>query len=82
MLPLEADVDDLRPEVGSPGRYRLDPIDDTNKPIQNAPAGYVMVHELAVANAAPSNALAPVAPLPSAATGAGATSAAGAGEMW
>ena len=51
VLPLEADVDDLRAEVGSPGRYRVDPVDETNKPIANAPAGYVMVHELAAAPA-------------------------------
>ena len=40
VLPLEADVDDLRAEVGSPGRYRVDPVDETNKPIANTPAGY------------------------------------------
>lgn len=51
VLPLEADVDDLRGEVSAPGRYRLDPVDDENKPIANAPAGYVMVHELAPAPA-------------------------------
>jgi hypothetical protein len=66
VLPLEADVDDLRAEVGTPGRYRLDPIDDTNKPIANAPAGYVYVHD--IAPAAPSAAgaiVTPLAPLPS-----------------
>ncbi len=64
VLPLEADVDDLRAEVGVPGRYRLDPIDDTSKPIANASAGYVMVHELAVA--APVSSSTALAPLPSA----------------
>ncbi|MEJ7598510.1 MAG: hypothetical protein WKG01_11420 [Kofleriaceae bacterium] len=49
VLPLEADLDDLRAEVGTPGRYRLDPVDESNKPIQNAPVGYVFVHELAPA---------------------------------
>ena len=64
VLPLEADVDDLRAEVGSPGRYRLDPVDETSKPIANAPAGYVMVHELAAAPAAAPASVVPLAPLP------------------
>ena len=66
VLPLEADVDDLRAEVSTPGRYRLDPVDDGNKPIPNAPAGYVMVHELAAAVPVASNAVTALAPLPSA----------------
>ena len=45
-LPIEADLDDVRQETGSPGRYRLDPIDDTRKPILNAPAGYVVIHDV------------------------------------
>jgi hypothetical protein len=70
VLPLEADVDDLRAEVGTAGRYRLDPIDDQNKPIANASAGYVMVHELAQAPAATVNSATTyvptvLAPLPS-----------------
>ena len=44
VLPLEADVDDVRGEVGTAGRYRFDPIDDANRPIEGAPAGYVFVH--------------------------------------
>src|SRR5262245_39366839 len=54
MLPLEADVDDLRAEVTSSGRYRLDPLDESNKPIEGAPAAYVYVHDLAPAPLAPS----------------------------
>jgi hypothetical protein len=47
VLPLEADIDDVRAEVGgSSGRYRFDPIDSANKPIEGAPAGYVFVHDL------------------------------------
>jgi len=67
VLPLEADIDDLRAEVGTVGRYRLDPIDDTNKPIANAPAGYVFVHDTAHATASHTTAAAalPLAPLPS-----------------
>jgi hypothetical protein len=45
-LPIEADLDDVRQETGAPGRYRLDPIDDTRKPILNAPAGYVVIHDV------------------------------------
>jgi hypothetical protein len=45
VLPLEADIDDVRAEVTGTGRYRLDPVDDTNKPIEGAPAGYVYVHD-------------------------------------
>jgi hypothetical protein len=45
VLPIEADLDDVRAETGVPGRYRLDPVDESNRPIANAPAGYVYVHE-------------------------------------
>jgi len=66
VLPLEADMDDLRAEVTSPGRYRVDPIDENNKPIEGAPAGYVFVHELAQAapvatTSGPTMTLAPLA---------------------
>jgi hypothetical protein len=44
VLPISADLDDLRAEVGTPGRYRLDPVDETHKPIAGASAGYVFVH--------------------------------------
>ncbi|MEJ7597426.1 MAG: hypothetical protein WKG01_05910 [Kofleriaceae bacterium] len=44
MLPIEADVDDLRREVGTAGRYRVDPVEG-HRPIQSAPAGYVFVHD-------------------------------------
>lgn len=44
MLGLEADLDELRAEVSAPGRYRLDPIDDAQKAIAGAPAGYVYIH--------------------------------------
>lgn len=66
VLPLEADVDDVRAEVSGPGRYRFDPVDDSNKPIEGASAGYVFIHEtgapqLAVASAAPSTSVLPPA---------------------
>lgn len=44
VLPIEAAVDDLRNAVGTPGRYRVDPVDG-HRPIPNAPAGYVFVHD-------------------------------------
>ncbi|HEY1811002.1 MAG TPA: hypothetical protein VGG74_01510 [Kofleriaceae bacterium] len=44
VLPIEADLDDVRQETGAPGRYRLDPIDEGNRPIAGASAGYVYVH--------------------------------------
>lgn len=66
VLPLEADVDDLRAEVNTPGRYRLDPIDDENKTIAGAPAGYVMVHELAPVAPSAAAQSAPLPPLPDA----------------
>jgi hypothetical protein len=44
VLPIEADLDDVRNEVGAPGRYRLDPVDESNRPINGASAGYVFVH--------------------------------------
>jgi hypothetical protein len=45
ILPLEADLDDVRSETGLPGRYRLDPVDEGNRPIPSASAGYVYVHD-------------------------------------
>lgn len=44
VLPVDAELDDLRREVGTPGRYRLDPVDQGNRPIPAAPAGYVFIH--------------------------------------
>lgn len=45
VLPLEADIEDVRREVGgTPGRYRLDPVDENHRPLHDVPAGYVYVH--------------------------------------
>lgn len=44
VLPIDADLDDLRAEAGTAGRYRLDPVDESHKPIAGASAGYVFVH--------------------------------------
>lgn len=38
MLPIDADMDDLRREARAEGRYRLDPIDVDNRAIASAPA--------------------------------------------
>ena len=40
---IEADIDELREAVGSAGRYRLDPINDDGKCVENVPAAYVQV---------------------------------------
>ena len=45
VLPIDAEVDDLRHEANAPGRYRLDPVADNNKPIEDAIAAYVFIHE-------------------------------------
>src|SRR3569623_516695 len=65
--PREADVDDLRAEVTSSGRYRVDAIDENQRPIEGAQAGYVYVHELSrpVEPAAPVVQANNLAPLPS-----------------
>ena len=40
---IEADIDDLREAVGSTGKYRLDPINDDGKCVENVPPAYVQV---------------------------------------
>src|SRR4051794_8643481 len=45
-LPLDAQVDDLRREARVDGRYRLDPVDDGNRPVPNAQSAYVCVHPI------------------------------------
>jgi len=55
ILPIEAEIEDVRAEVDAAGRYRVDPVDETNKPIEGAPAGYVFVHGQGAATAAPTS---------------------------
>jgi hypothetical protein len=43
ILPIDADIDDLRRAARSEGRFRLDPVDEHNRMIANASAGYVCV---------------------------------------
>jgi hypothetical protein len=45
ILPIDADMDDLRREVRTEGRYRLDPIDEHNRPIAGCPGGLLCIHE-------------------------------------
>jgi hypothetical protein len=42
---LDAELDDLKKEGLSAGRYRLDPVDERLRAIADAPAAYVYVHE-------------------------------------
>jgi hypothetical protein len=44
VLPISAQMEELRAEVDSTGRYRLDLVDVDNKPIVGAPSGYVQVN--------------------------------------
>src|SRR5436190_578038 len=45
-LPMDADIEDLRREARGDGRYRLDPVDEHNRPVPSAPSGYVCVHPI------------------------------------
>ena len=44
VLPIDADMADLRREARTEGRYRLDLVDDHNRVIPNTPAAYVCIH--------------------------------------
>lgn len=58
VLPISAEIADLRAEVDSTGRYRLDLVDQNNKAIEGAPSGYVQINfetqAVASANETPS----------------------------
>ncbi|MCX5747977.1 MAG: hypothetical protein NT062_36410 [Proteobacteria bacterium] len=43
IVPAEAGLEELRQVVGTPGRYRLDAIDDRARTIEDLPASYVIV---------------------------------------
>src|SRR5262249_31331306 len=43
-LAMDADLEDLRHEARGEGRYRLDPVDEHNRPLPGAQASYVCVH--------------------------------------
>jgi hypothetical protein len=55
VLPIGAEIDDLRAEVDVAGRYRLDLVDQTNKAIENAQPGYVQVNLDAPTTASPAS---------------------------
>ncbi len=42
-IDIDADIDELREAVGVNGKYRLDPINDDGKCVENVPAAYVHV---------------------------------------
>jgi hypothetical protein len=42
----DATIEELRAEVVEPGKYRLDPLDEEQRPIPDATPAYVMVHEM------------------------------------
>jgi len=44
VLPIDADMADLRREARTEGRYRLDLVDDHNRGIPNTSAAYVCIH--------------------------------------
>src|SRR5580698_1780570 len=44
VLPISAQMEELRAEVDTTGRYRLDLVDADNKPIVAAPSGYVQIN--------------------------------------
>lgn len=58
ILPIDADLDDLRRAVGTPGRYRLDPVDERNRPIPDSQAAYVHVTAESRATSSTANATA------------------------
>jgi hypothetical protein len=43
MLPIESDLDDLRDAVTMSGKYRLDPINDDGKCVEDVPAAYIHI---------------------------------------
>lgn len=43
LLPIDAGVEELKAEVMTPGRYRLDPVGDGQRPIPDATSAYVYV---------------------------------------
>ena len=46
ILPVDTDLADFREQVGaSPGRYRLDPLDQRQRPVGDVPAAYLQISE-------------------------------------
>ena len=59
VIGIEADIEELRDAVGVAGRYRLDPINDDGKCVENVPAAYVQVVKSERNAVAPATATAP-----------------------
>jgi hypothetical protein len=53
VLPIDADMDDLRREARTEGRYRLDTLDEHSRTIAGAPAAYVCIHPIEPAPTVP-----------------------------
>lgn len=43
MIPIESSLEELRDAVGAVGKYRLDPINDDGKTVEDVPAAYIHV---------------------------------------
>src|SRR5262245_20578544 len=46
ILPVDGDVEDLRREARDIGKFRLDPVDEHNRPLAGAQSAYVCVHPI------------------------------------
>jgi hypothetical protein len=44
ILPIDANLDELRRRISAPGLFQLEPLDRAHKPIANAQPGFVFVH--------------------------------------
>jgi hypothetical protein len=44
LLPIEAGIEEFRAEVNTPGRYRLDPVKEDQRPMPEAPAAYLYLY--------------------------------------
>src|SRR3954469_21444424 len=53
VLPIDADIDDLRHEARMEGRYRLDPVDEQGRAIETSSAGYVCVQPIETVEPSP-----------------------------
>src|SRR5947208_11051089 len=42
-VPIESTIDELRDAVGTAGKYRLDPVNDDGKCVEDVPPAYVQV---------------------------------------
>jgi len=59
ILPIDADIEDLRHETRMEGRYRLDPVDEHGRAIETTSAGYVCVQPIDTAEPSPAAGRAP-----------------------